>query len=75
MKSQVNIKVMKKNAVLICKTPVATEKNLKQSQAREIVSTVSDWVSESQQRRRKETKQALAFLCTTSTNAFHRNHK
>jgi hypothetical protein len=70
MKSQVNIKVIKKNAVLICKTPVATEKNLKQSQAREIVSTVSDWVSESQQRRRKETKQALAFLCSTSTYGF-----
>ncbi len=66
MRSQVKIKVIKKNAVQICKTPVVTEKNLKQSQAREIVSTVSDWVSESQQLRRKETKQALAFLCSTS---------
>ena len=70
MKSQVKIKVIKKNAVQIRKTPVIIEKNLNQTVAREMVSTVSNWVSEFQQQRRKETKQALTFLCSTSTNVF-----
>jgi hypothetical protein len=70
MKSQVKIKVIKKNAVQICKTPVIIEKNLNQTVAREMVLTVSNWVSEFQQQRRKETKQALTFLCSTSTNVF-----
>jgi uncharacterized membrane-anchored protein len=70
MKSQVKIKVIKKNAVQICKTPVIIEKNLNQTVAREMVSTVSNWVSEFQQQRRKETKQSLTFLCSTSTNVF-----
>lgn len=70
MKSQVKIKVIKKNAVQIRKTPVIIEKNLNQTVAREMVLTVSNWVSEFQQQRRKETKQALTFLCSTSTNVF-----
>ncbi len=70
MKSQVKIKVIKKNAVQICKTPVIIEENLNQTVGREMVSTVSNWVSEFQQQRRKETKQALTFLCSTSTNVF-----
>ncbi len=70
VKSQVKIKVIKKNAVQICKTSVIIEKNLNQTVAREMVSTVSNWVSEFQQQRRKETKQALTFLCSTSTNVF-----
>ena len=70
MKSQVKIKVIKKNAVQICKTPVIIEKNLNQTVAREMVSIVSNWVSEFQEQRRKETKQALTFLCSTSTNVF-----
>jgi len=59
MKSQVKIKVIKKNAV---KTPVVEVKNLKQQAVREIAATVSDWVGEFQQRRRKEQKQALNLL-------------
>ena len=70
MKSQVKIKVIKKNAVQICKTPVIIEKNPNQTVGREMVSIVSNWVSEFQQQRRKETKQALTFLCSTSTNVF-----
>jgi hypothetical protein len=70
IKSQVKIKVIKKNAVQICKTPVIIEKNLNQTVGRGMVSTVSNWVSEFQEQRRKETKQALTFLCSTSTNVF-----
>ena len=70
MKSQVKIKVIKKNAVQICKTTVIIEKNLNQTVAREMVSTVSNWVSEFQQQRHKETKQALTFFCSTPTNVF-----
>ncbi len=70
MKSRIKIKVIKKNAVRICKTPVLEVKNLKQRAVREMAATVSDWVGEFQQQRRNETKQALAFLCSTSTNVF-----
>ena len=70
MKSQVKIKVIKKNAVQICKTPVIIEKKLNQRVGREMVSTVSNWVSEFRQQRRNEAKQALTFLCSTSTNVF-----
>lgn len=59
MKSRVKIKVIKKNAV---KTPVVEVKNLKQQTVREIGATVSEWVGEFQQRRRKEQKQALNLL-------------
>ncbi len=75
MKSQVKIKVIKKNAVQICKTPVIIEENLNQTVGREMILTVSNWVSEFQQQRRKETKQALTFLCSTSTMSSHRNHR
>ena len=62
MKSQVKIKVIKKNAVRIYITPVLEVQNLKQRAAREMAATVSDWVGEFQQRRRKEQKQALNLL-------------
>lgn len=70
MKSKIKIKVIKKNAVRIYKTPVLEVKNLKQRAVREMAATVSDWVGEFQQQRRNETKQALTFLCSTSTNVF-----
>ena len=53
------MKVVKRDAVKICKTPVIIEKNLKQKAEREIVSTISDWINEFREGRRKETKQAL----------------
>lgn len=62
MKRQVKIKVIKKNAVRIYKTPVLEVKNLKQRAVREIAATVSDWVGEFQERRRKEQRQALNLL-------------
>ncbi len=62
MKSQVKIRIIKKNAVRIYKTPVLEVKNLKQRAVREMAATVSDWVGEFQQRRRKEQKQALNLL-------------
>lgn len=62
MKSRVKIKVIKKNAVKIHKTPVLEVKDLKQRAARDMAATVSDWVGEFQQRRRKEQKQALNLL-------------
>jgi len=62
MKSQIKITVIKKNAVRIYKTPVLEVKNLKQQAVREMAATVSDWVGEFQQRRRKEQKQALNLL-------------
>ena len=62
MKSRIKIRVIKKNAVKIYKTPVLEVKNLKQRAVREMAATVSDWVGEFQQRRRKEQKQALNLL-------------
>jgi hypothetical protein len=62
MKAKVKIKVIKKYAVKSCEMPVVLEKNLNKKAGREIVSTVSDWVSEFQERRRKETKQAFDLL-------------
>ena len=62
MQTKLNIKVIKKHAVKNCEMPVVTEKSLTKKEGREIVSTISDWVSEFQQRRRKETKQALDQL-------------
>ncbi len=62
MQTKVKIKVIKKYAVKSYETPVVIEKNPNKKAGRKIVSTISDWVSEFQQRRRKETKQALDQL-------------
>ena len=62
MMSQVKIKVIKKNAARIYITPVLEVQNIKQQAVREMAATVSDWVGEFQQRRRKEEKQALSLL-------------
>ncbi len=70
MQTKIKIKVIKKYAVKSYETPVVIEKNPNQEAGREIVSTISEWVSEFQQRRRKETKQALNHLGSTSTNGF-----
>jgi len=62
MTDKAKIKVIKKGEVKIAEKtmekPIVTEKKSKQA-AREMVSTVSNWVSEFQQRRRDETKQAI----------------
>ena len=58
MADKAKIKVIKKSEVKIAEAPVAVEKKTNQA-AREMVSTVTNWVSDFQQRRRVETKQAI----------------
>lgn len=62
MKVNTKVKVIKKGAVKISKAPEKIEKKSKHEAAREMVSTVSNWVSDFQQRRRLETKQAFENL-------------
>jgi uncharacterized membrane-anchored protein len=55
------IKVIKKNELTktaVAEKPAVIEKKSAQA-AREMVSTVTNWVTEFQQRRREETKQAF----------------
>jgi len=58
MTAKAKIKVIKKGEMKIAEVPVRVEKKTNQA-AREMVSTVTNWVSEFQQRSREETKQAL----------------
>ena len=58
MTAKAKIKVIKKGEVKVVEKPVVVEKKSNQA-AREMVSTVSNWVNEFQQRRREETKQAI----------------
>lgn len=61
MTSKGKIKVIKKNALTNQETsakPAIVEKKSRQA-AREMVSNVTNWVTEFQQRRREETKQAF----------------
>ncbi len=62
MSAKPKIKVIKKGAVKKIETPVSIEKKTTQTAAREMVSTVTNWVSDFQQKRREETKQALEIL-------------
>ncbi len=58
MTAKAKIKVIKKGEAKVVEAPVRTE--IKKNQAaREMVSTVSNWVNDFQQRRRVETKQAI----------------
>ncbi len=59
MTAKAKIKVIKKSEVKTVEVPVKVQRVTKQQAAREMVSTVSTWVSEFQQRRRFETKQAI----------------
>lgn len=58
MTAKAKIKVIKKSDLKVVEAPIKIEEKPKQA-AREMVSTVSNWVSEFQQRRREETKQAI----------------
>ena len=64
MTAKAKIKVIKKGeAKEVVEAPVKIE--IKKNQAaREMVSTVTNWVSEFQQRRRDETKQAIEKFFT-----------
>jgi hypothetical protein len=64
MSAKAKIKVIKKNEVKAVEVPVETERKTNQA-AREMVSTVTNWVSEFQMRRRDETKQAIEKFFST----------
>ncbi len=69
MKENTKVKVIKKGAVKVAKPSVKIEKKSKHESAREIVSTVSNWVNDFQHRRRLETKQAFENLFNSSPKA------
>ncbi len=58
MTAKAKIKVIKKSDLKPAEKSVVIEQKSNQA-AREMVSTVSNWVNEFQQRRRDETKQAI----------------
>lgn len=57
MTTKAKIKVIKKGAQTVAQPKV--EEKTTQNSAREIVSNVTNWVTDFQQRRRDETKQAI----------------
>lgn len=59
MSAKAKIKIIKKSEIKNVEVLVKEEKVTKQQAAREMVSTVSNWVNDFQQRRRFETKQAI----------------
>ena len=65
MKVNTKIKVIKKGTVKVSKQTEVIEKKSSKAAAREMVATVSNWVSDFQQRRRIETKQAFNNLFKT----------
>ncbi len=67
MTAKAKIKVIKKGEQLKLPETPAIDKKTPQTAAREIVSTVTDWVNDFQQRRREETKQAFEQLFTQTT--------
>lgn len=69
MTAKPKIKVIKKGEVKPSEKPVVTEKQSKQTQAREMVSTVSNWVNDFQQRKRVETRQAFENLFSAQPKA------
>ncbi len=65
MTAKAKIKVIKKGemkAALKSVKPAVTEKNSTKTAAREMVSTVTNWVTDFQHRKREETRQALDML-------------
>ena len=58
MTTKAKVKIIKKSELKNVETPAIVEKKPTQA-AREMVSTVTNWVSDFQQRRREETKQAF----------------
>jgi len=68
MTAKAKIKVIKKGEIRTAEAPIKEEKKTNQA-AREMVSTVTNWVNELQQRRRVETKQAIEKFFTTQPQA------
>lgn len=69
MSANAKIKVIKKSEIQNVEAPVSVEKKPTQA-AREMVSTVTNWVNDFQQRRREETQQAIEkfFVTQPQTN-------
>ncbi len=59
MTAKAKIKVIKKGDIKSVETSPKVKKKSKQESAREMVSTVSNWVNEFQHRKREETKNAF----------------
>ena len=64
MRDGLKVKVIKKDAVK-ASVKVVEEKKTKRAAAREMVSTVSSWVSDFQSRKRDETKLAIENFFAT----------
>ncbi len=62
MKSEMKIKVIKRDAI---KAPVKTLTKSKRASAREVVSNVTNWVTDFQTRKRDETKVAIEKFFST----------
>jgi hypothetical protein len=69
MTGKTKVKVIKKGEVKSVEEPIIVEKTFAKAAAREMVSTVSTWVNDFQQRRRDETKQALEKFFSPSPKA------
>lgn len=67
MTDKSKIKVIKRNTVSAPQQPVVAEPKSKRQAAREAVSTVKNWVSDFQARKRDETKAAIETLLATKT--------
>ena len=67
MSANAKIKVIKKGEQAKVKETSVEEQKPTQAAAREIVSTVTNWVTEFQQRRREDTKQAFEKLFSQQT--------
>lgn len=59
MKDRIKIKVIKKDEIRASQKPVVAESKTKREAAREVVSTVTTWVSDFQTRKRDETRAAF----------------
>lgn len=64
MSAKAKVKIIKKSELKNFETPVEIEKKPSQA-AREMVSTVTNWVNDFQQRRRVETQQAIEKFFST----------
>ncbi len=64
MINKVKIKVIKKNEVKAPRELQKVETHSKREAAREVVSTVTNWVSDFQTRKRDETKAAFEMFLT-----------
>ncbi|MBA2493469.1 MAG: hypothetical protein H0V31_02090 [Acidobacteria bacterium] len=65
MTAKAKIKVIKKSDIKKLEIPVKTDEKTNQQAAREMVSTVSNWVNDFQKRQREETKQAIEIFFGT----------